>query len=138
MERAAGRTSRLQPLPSTSPPEDDVGRYLRAAVSYTDGDGNTQSAEAITTDQVERERSGVRCPWCEPEPIWTATPSAHGKADRHTKARADRHTKARADRHTKARADRHTETRADCHTETRADCHTETHSNRDPNGDSVP
>ena len=57
------------------PTNDDVGRYLRATVSYTDGDGNTQSAEASTTDQVVLERSGVRCPWCEPEPIWTATPN---------------------------------------------------------------
>ena len=60
------------------PTSDDVGRYLRATVSYTDGDGNTQSAEAITTDQVELERSGVRCPWCEPGPIWTATPPTPG------------------------------------------------------------
>ena len=57
------------------PTNDDVGHYLRAAVSYTDGEGNPQSAEAITTDQVALERSGVRCPHCEPEPIWTPTPN---------------------------------------------------------------
>ena len=44
------------------PTGDDVGRYLRATVSYIDGDGNTQSAEAITTDQVEQERSGSPLP----------------------------------------------------------------------------
>ena len=54
----------------------DVGHYLRATVSYTDGDGNTQSAEAITTDQVEQERSGVRCPYCDPLLQQTQTAAA--------------------------------------------------------------
>ena len=70
----------IESATSTSyvPTGDDAGHYLRATVSYTDGDGNTQSAEAITTDQValgaQQGGSGVRCPWCEPEPIWTPTP----------------------------------------------------------------
>ena len=82
------------------PTGDDVGRYLRATVSYIDGDGNTQSAEAITTDQVEQERSGVRCPWCEPEPIWTATPvptvrpTATPRPTDYTKTCTYGHTKA--------------------------------------------
>ena len=57
-----------------SPTTDDAGHYLRATVSYTDGDGNAQSAEAITSDRVVGKRSGTRCPQCEPGPIWTPTP----------------------------------------------------------------